>query len=227
MFQELAAGYSLINAFLIKSAVAILCGGLIGIERELKSKPAGFRTNILICLGSTYFMMISILVGGSDIGKTGDPGRIAAQVVTGIGFIGAGTIIQSRGHIAGLTTAALIWVVAAVGLLIGAGYAVIAVLGTLMIFLTLTLLGMLEKRVLARCRFFDCYIVFTDDGGKTRRDISRLLAASETFLNDLQFRKIDGLISLNIRYCDAHLEHRKILNELWKIEGVQEVRPIK
>jgi len=207
--------------------MAILCGGLIGIERELKKKPAGFRTNILICLGSTYFMMVSILVGGSALGQTGDPSRIAAQVVTGIGFIGAGTIIQSRGHIAGLTTAALIWVVAAVGLFIGAGYPVLAALATCLIFLTLTVLGMVERRILATCRFLDCVVVFADDGGKTRKEITRLMASYETALQDLQFKAMSGSVTLTIQYCDIHPEHKKLLSDLWMIEGIQEVRPLR
>jgi len=216
-----------VNDFLFKSAMAILCGGLIGIERELKKKPAGFRTNILICLGSTYIMMVSILVGGSDLGKSGDPGRIAAQVVTGIGFIGAGTIIQSRGHIAGLTTAALIWVVAAIGLFIGAGYSLLAALGTLLIFLTITVLGLVERKVLARCRLVYCLVVFTDDGGKTRKQIARLLASHEPSQKELHFKTTNGNISLNLQYCDVHPEHQHLLAELWKIEGVQEVRPLR
>ena len=206
--------------------MAVLCGGLIGIERELKKKPAGFRTNILICLGSTYFMMVSILVGGSALGKTGDPSRIAAQVVTGIGFIGAGTIIQSRGHIAGLTTAALIWVVAAVGLFIGAGYPILAALATFLIFLTLTVLGLLERRILAKCRLLDFRVVFADDGGRTRKQITRLLASHETALQDLQFKTTDGSVTLNIQVCDIHPEHKKLLSDLWMIEGIQEVRPL-
>jgi len=207
--------------------MAILCGGLIGIERELKRKPAGFRTNILICLGSTYFMMVSILVGGSAMGKTGDPSRIAAQVVTGIGFIGAGAIIQSRGHIAGLTTAALIWVVAAVGLFIGAGYPVLAALATFLIFLTLTVLGMVERRILATCRFLDCVVVFADDGGKTRKKITRLVASYEAALRDLQFKATNGSVTLTLQYCDIHPEHKKLLSDLWMIEGIQEVRPLR
>jgi putative Mg2+ transporter-C (MgtC) family protein len=147
MFPELADQHQVLNEFLIRSAMAILCGGVIGIERELKRKPAGFRTNILICVGSTYFMLISLLAS-SPGGRLGDPGRVAAQVVTGIGFLGAGAIIQSRGQIAGLTTAALIWVVASVGLLIGAGFELLALLGTAVIFLTLTLLGMVERKML-------------------------------------------------------------------------------
>ncbi len=227
LFPELAAAPGFLNDFLLKSAMAILCGGLIGIERELKKKPAGFRTNILICLGSTYFMMVSILVGGSALGKTGDPSRIAAQVVTGIGFIGAGTIIQSRGHIAGLTTAALIWVVAAVGLFIGAGYPALAGLATLLIFLTLTVLGMVERRILATCRLRDCVVVFADDGGKTRKQITRLLASHETALQDPQFQAANGSVTLTLQYCDNHPEHKKLLSDLWMIEGIREVRPLR
>ena len=148
MAPELADQHHLLNEFLVKSGMAILCGGLIGIERELKRKPAGFRTNILICLGSTYFMLISLLVGLGNAVRPGDPGRVAAQVVTGIGFLGAGAIIQSRGQIAGLTTAALIWVVASIGLLIGAGYQLLALVGTTLIFLTLTVLGLVERKIL-------------------------------------------------------------------------------
>ena len=100
-----------------KLIVAVLAGAAIGLERERAGKPAGLRTNILICLGSALLMDLSmhvgILVGGPRIG---DPGHIAAQIVTGIGFLGAGTIMQSRGVVLGLTTAATIWVAAALGI---------------------------------------------------------------------------------------------------------------
>jgi putative Mg2+ transporter-C (MgtC) family protein len=97
--------------------VAVLLGGAIGLERELRGKAAGLRTNILICLGATLFTHLSIHLAG----PTGDPGRVAAQVVTGIGFLGAGTILHSKGAIAGLTSAATIWLVAAIGVAIGTG----------------------------------------------------------------------------------------------------------
>ena len=150
MLPELSHESQLLNDFLLKSGIAILCGGIIGAERELKRKPAGFRTNILICLGSTYFMFVSLLASGLSASRPGDPGRVAAQVVTGIGFLGAGAIIQSRGQIAGLTTAALIWVVASVGLLIGSGFHLLALVGTGIIFLALTLLGRVERKILNR-----------------------------------------------------------------------------
>src|SRR6516165_4341253 len=107
---------------LAKLALSVILGGAIGMEREVSGKPAGLRTNILICLGSTLLMDLSMNVGVLDGGpRVGDPGRIAAQIVTGIGFRGAGTILQSRGAVIGLTTAATIWVVAAIGMIVGAG----------------------------------------------------------------------------------------------------------
>jgi putative Mg2+ transporter-C (MgtC) family protein len=130
--------------FLIRCGVAAICGGLIGIERELKDKPAGFRTNILICLGASIYMAIGLLVPADQV----DPTRIAAQVVTGIGFIGAGCIIQAGQHIRGLTTAATIWVVAAIGIVSGAGYPVLAFIASLMVIVTLAVLRRVEARFL-------------------------------------------------------------------------------
>ena len=99
---------------------SVLCGTVIGLEREHRAKPAGVKTVTLICIGSTIFTITSILIAGDSAGARG---RIAAQIVTGIGFLGAGAIVRERGTIIGLTTGATIWVVSAIGLLIGAGYA--------------------------------------------------------------------------------------------------------
>lgn len=123
--------------------VAVLLGGAIGLERELRGKAAGLRTNILICLGATLFTHLSIHLAG----PSGDPGRIAAQVVTGIGFLGAGTILHTRGAIAGLTSAATIWLVAAVGVAIGTGAVYEAAGATLLTLLVLRGLGAVEGLV--------------------------------------------------------------------------------
>ena len=106
-----------------KLIVALFCGGLIGLERELKNKAAGIKTNMLICVGSMLFTSTSILIAyaGSKDGDAGDPTRIAAQIVSGIGFLGGGAILQSKENIVGLTTAASIWLVAAIGVWIGMG----------------------------------------------------------------------------------------------------------
>ena len=126
-----------------KLFTAVLVGGGIGLERELKGKPAGLRTNILICVGSALLMDLSINLSATH---GGDPGRISAQVVTGIGFLGAGTILHTRGMITGLTSAATIWVVAALGLTIGAGYYVEALGSTLTVMGVLIGLGWVERR---------------------------------------------------------------------------------
>ncbi len=130
----------------LKILIAILTGGGIGLERELRGKPAGLRTNILICVGSALLMDLSIRVAGPD----GDPGRIAAQVVTGIGFLGAGTILHTRGTISGLTSAATIWVVAAIGLTAGAGLHFEALAATVTVMIVLRGLGWIEGHFLAR-----------------------------------------------------------------------------
>jgi putative Mg2+ transporter-C (MgtC) family protein len=132
-----------------KLAIAVLIGGGVGLEREIKGKPAGLRTNILICVGSALLMDLSMSIAATH---GGDPGRIAAQVVTGIGFLGAGTILHTRGQITGLTSAATIWVVAALGLTIGAGYFVEALGSTITVMIVLIGLGWVEKRYLGHAQ---------------------------------------------------------------------------
>ena len=130
----------------------MVLGGIIGIERELSGKPAGLRTNILICLGSALLMDLSVRIGMVDGVRVGDPARIAAQVVSGIGFLGAGTIMQARGAVLGLTTAATIWVVAAIGLTIGAGAYLEATGAAAVVAFVLFGLGRVELRLLGRRR---------------------------------------------------------------------------
>jgi uncharacterized membrane protein YhiD involved in acid resistance len=129
---------------LIKLALAVFLGGIIGFERELSGKPAGLRTNILICLGAALLMDVSQRIGVADGQRIGDPARIAAQVVSGVGFLGAGTIMQGQGVVTGLTSAATIWVVAAIGLTVGGGFYVEALGAGLLVTLVLAGLGRFE-----------------------------------------------------------------------------------
>jgi len=121
--------------------LAVFLGGVIGLERQVHDKPAGLRTNILICLGSCLYTMISISLVGSD------PGRIAAQIVTGIGFLGAGAIIQSGASVHGLTTAAGIWIVASIGMACGTKKYFLAIVVTLLTVLALMLLSPVDKKL--------------------------------------------------------------------------------
>jgi putative Mg2+ transporter-C (MgtC) family protein len=115
-------GYmSIENEDLLRIVLALLAGGLIGIEREFRDKAAGFRTMIFICAGSALYTIVSLRVGAST-----SPDRIASGIVTGVGFIGAGVILRESGRILGLTTAASIWLTAAIGITVGAGYYTLA-----------------------------------------------------------------------------------------------------
>ncbi len=130
---------------LIKLGLALLLGGAIGIEREISHKPAGFRTNVLICLTSAMVMILAEKFT-ADTGTGPDSVmRVAAGVITGVGFLGAGAIIQSRGSIHGLTTASVIWAVAGLGLVIGAGYFIEAALFAAVVIVTLIVFRKIEK----------------------------------------------------------------------------------
>jgi len=128
---------------LLQLGLATLCGGAIGFEREMSGKPAGLRTNILICVGATLFTSLSFTL---SLGR-GDPARIAAQILPGVGFIGAGTILHARGSVTGLTSAATIWVVAAIGMALGAQSYFEALGTTLLVMLVLWGLRRLEGLV--------------------------------------------------------------------------------
>ena len=132
---------------LVKLGLAVLLGGIVGFERELAGKPAGLRTNILICIGAALLMDLSIHISISDGHRTGDPARIAAQIVSGVGFLGAGTIMQAQGMVTGLTSAATIWVVAAIGMTVGAGFYIEGIGAGLLVTFVLAGLGGLEHYV--------------------------------------------------------------------------------
>jgi len=125
---------------LLQLGLATLLGGAIGLERELGGKPAGLRTNILICIGSALYTQLSLAM----VPPGSDASRVAGQIVTGVGFIGAGTILHARGAVVGLTSAATIWVVAAIGVALGAGHYAEALLATLVVLVVLQGLGRIE-----------------------------------------------------------------------------------
>jgi putative Mg2+ transporter-C (MgtC) family protein len=127
--------------------LAVVLGGAIGLERELKGKPAGLRTNILICMGATLLTDVSISLGTLNGARVGDPARLAAQIVSGVGFLGAGTIMQSAGTVTGLTSAATIWVVAAIGIAIGSGNYVGAAGAGALVTVVLAWLGRVEHKI--------------------------------------------------------------------------------
>lgn len=147
---------------LVKLLVALLCGGIVGFERERFDHPAGLRTHIMVCVGAAIYMLVSVAVAGERF----DPARIAAQVATGVGFLGAGTIIKQGSIVRGLTTAASLWAVAGIGL--AAGFSLttmgIALLGTLIVLIALESMKRVEERMEHR-RTFALTIALADPRG--------------------------------------------------------------
>ena len=147
IYQDIISPDVNIVGAITKLVLSLILGGLIGFERRRKGQIAGLRTFALISMGATLAMLISIYIPQEYLGlKNGDPGRIAAQVVSGVGFLGAGAIIQMKGSVKGLTTAAGIWMTACIGLAVGAGMYIISIITTLLIFFTLVNIERIEHR---------------------------------------------------------------------------------
>jgi len=204
---------------------ALLCGGMIGLERELKNKAAGIKTNMLICLGAALYTSASIMITSETGGDAqADPSRIAAQIVSGIGFLGGGTIIQSRGAITGLTTAATIWVVAAIGVCIGIGHPELALAWTLAVLLVLTLTSIFEDRILGRTLSFTCIVVFVDPSSESRLSVNQALTENDLALTDFNISSHLGLSTMTLNYVGHRNKNRKFILDLWHIPGIREVR---
>ncbi len=199
---------------------SVLCGSLIGAERQVKQKAAGARTLALICVGSTIFTLASIFIAGEVADRT----RITAQVVTGVGFLGAGAIIRHRGTIMGLTTGATIWTTSAIGVLVGGGYAAAGLGLTLLVVAVLFVEQWFEHLVLERCRYSKCTVVYNRDFGKTRVRILRVLD-DYSIPDECWEVSPDGeLEAMDIRYCHYHRAHRGLLFEIVELSGVTEMR---
>lgn len=211
-------------------AVSGLCGAIIGAEREKREKPAGLRTLILICMGSTIFTLASLLLSEGTL----DRGRIAAQVVTGIGFLGAGAIIHERRAVVGLTTGATIWAVSAIGVIIGAGFAAAGFVLTMIILLVLTLVRVFEERLAGPCRMVSVRIQFLSYRGKSRPRLRGIF--DDHHANHLEYTFSppalekpgeDGKEWVDLLYCSKHRHHHQFLAEVASLPEVQAIEEAK
>ena len=164
---------------LLRLCLGFAAGAIIGFERSSRRQVAGLRTHILIATGATLLMLLSIYLPQqfSSAGRPGDPGRIAAQVVSGIGFLGAGAIIRLGNNIRGLTTAASLWFVAAVGLAIGGGMFIVAGGALVLALITLMLLSIVEKKIFPSERFKLLEISYKDNNPKTMEALNIIKGA--------------------------------------------------
>jgi putative Mg2+ transporter-C (MgtC) family protein len=199
---------------------AFMCGGMVGLERQREHKPAGLRTLILICVGSAIFTLVSAspALGGRE------PARIAAQIVTGVGFLGAGSILRERHQITGLTTAATIWATSGIGIVVGAGYAAAGMALSLCVLFTLYGVRRLEGVMLGRCSARRVRIVYAPANGKTRARIQAVLDASRGPIHvEAEGTTPEGQCTIDVMYCDVHYEHRGVLAPLADLDEVEAI----
>jgi|RhiMetdeSRZDD1v2_1073273.scaffolds.fasta_scaffold27849_2 putative Mg2+ transporter-C (MgtC) family protein len=202
----------------LKLFLAAILGGMIGMERELRDKPAGLRTNILICVGSTLFMSISTRVA-QVLG--GDPTRIAAQIISGIGFLGAGAVLHSHGFVLGLTTAATIWVVAGIGMALGSGMYSLAVFVTGMSILTLYFLGFAEDRIQGRKSY--TYSLVVTNLNEALASINRVLKESSVSAVSFNFKKGTGHYRVWFNLFVPRDKNLKIIQGLSEVPEITQV----
>ena len=214
----------------IRMALAILCGGLIGIEREYKRRPAGFRTHILICLGAAMMTMTGQFLS-LELNYPTDISRLGAQVVAGIGFIGAGTIIVTQHQrVKGLTTAAGLWASAVVGLAVGAGFYEGGILATFLILLAETVFSKLEFYVMRHTPEINLYVQYS--GREALEDVFRLLHTKNVKVQNVEITRDPSKDPQNV-YALFLLQMDKkkypadlLITDLQSIRGIQSVEEI-
>lgn len=206
--------FNLLNPYfasLVVALVSIGCGALLGFERETKSKPAGLKTMTLVSLGSTIFTVLSHM----HVGTEGDGTRIAAQIVAGVGFLGAGAIFRGEQNIKGMTTAATIWVSAAIGMVAGFGYPLVAIGLSALIYGILRWTSVMELRFAGPCVHSCLDLTFRENGGRTRVLLGGVLDDNGIALANREWRTDEsGQPVLHLKFCHTHKAHRSILREL-------------
>ena len=223
--QEFIHIEPLLLPLLIRCAVAILCGVIVGLERAYRAKPAGVRTHSLISLGSCLFMGVSLVVAeeARRLGyTTPDPARIAAQVVTGIGFLGAGVIIRNRGFVRGMTSAATIWSMSAIGLAAGAGMLITAFCVTVGIVIVLRAFDFFEKHLhIKRFRIMSLDVIVKKEGRIP--DIRATLRQMDVTLSNERVNHVIGELHYQANLLFFGDLEGRIEKSLRKLKGVKEV----
>ncbi|QIB26155.1 MgtC/SapB family protein [Caloranaerobacter azorensis] len=214
-----------IKQIFIRLFLSILLSGLIGMERESIRRPAGFRTHILVCVGSTLVMLTGIyIVDLYNYKSNMDVTRLGAQVISGIGFLGAGTIIREGMSVKGLTTAAGLWAVACIGIAIGSGFYVAAILTALLVFVTLLAFTKFEKRIKMRRNYVYIRIVSVNQPGQLGK-IGSITGKYGVSIKNIELESQDNnmiVITLLMQITDKSVK-LDLLNELTGIENILEV----
>ena len=200
----------LLSKTVLRLMLAACLGGIIGLERELKHRPAGLRTNMFICFGAAMFTILS-----AEIAEPNDRARIAAQIIPGIGFIGAGSILHSKGGVTGLTTAATLFVVASIGMATGAGLYLPAVFATILILLALQFLGWVERRLNLKPVVMYYSIVTDKPVDEISAKVKDILEASQLEMEGTRLSKFNGKDRITFSVDGTHSLH-KILTDRFR-----------
>lgn len=207
----------------IRLILAMVCGGILGMERGKKNRPAGFRTYMLVCVGATLVMLTNEYL--IELYGTGDPARLGAQVISGIGFLGAGTIIVTgRNRVKGLTTAAGLWADACLGLAIGVGFYSAAIIGCTLILLVMSVLHRLDDRMVANARNVDVYMEFVkmSDLGVFMSKIKELgMKITEIEMTKSNSTEDVGVAVLLTIKLEKKRPHTEIVELFSQMEGVR------
>ena len=195
-----------VNGAIKRLLLACLLGGLVGLEREVNHKSAGLRTNLLICLGAAFFTLLSAVLAGD---ANPDKGRVASNVVQGIGFLGAGLILRNRGRVSGLTSAASIWVVASIGMACGAGLYAAAAVAAVIVIVALALVGILERRANLK-RFSMFYEARGENQAMILRSILDALDKSGQRLNNVERDTIGDIERVSFTLSTTHKRHQAL-----------------
>jgi len=213
-----------LNIYIVgKLLLAALLGGAVGLERELSGKPAGLRTNMLIAIGAALFTIISYQMAGT-VG--GDHTRIAAQIIPGIGFIGAGVVIRERGTIIGITSAATIFVVASIGMAVGAGQEVTATFSALLLLGCLVILGHIEERFGLQFRLMNFRLTCARAGNPAER-VRGILGDLRISVRRWQTHDADGGTLVEFDAELTSTQERDLLARLGPLSTHTEARPIR
>ena len=208
--------------------LAAVLGGIIGLERESLSRPAGFRTHILVSIGSCLIAMVSFHVAVLGQGLNGgDPGRIAAQVVSGMGFLGAGTILRAGVTVRGLSTAASLWTVAGVGLAVGTGFYIPAVATTVIVLATLLWLNRVDLMISRRHQ--EVLRLIVDDTPGRVGDVGTVLGRHGLNINRIEItaESVDSLAELTFFLrCGPDVPWNALFTDLTQVNGVRSVHKL-
>ncbi|MGB9123639.1 MAG: MgtC/SapB family protein [Candidatus Angelobacter sp.] len=202
----------LLSKAMVRLVLAAVLGGIIGLERELKRKPAGLRTNMFICFGSAMFTILSTELAG-EFG-IGDHTRIAAQIIPGIGFIGAGSILHDKGGVSGITTAATLFVVASIGMAAGGGLYLVAIFSTMLIYLALHLLGILERQLNLKPLTMTYIVTAERTADELVSEINGILEDQGKEMQAMHLSRSGEMEKMVFRVDGTRHEHKELMNRL-------------